>query len=160
MMFFAFLAVGAVLASLAAHLGIGALRPWTVRLRVSLAAALLFFGTDHLVTPERYIPMIEAFLPIPREIVLFTGICEIAGAIGLLIPRLVRITGWALALYFLSVYPANIFNAINGVSAPGLPTAQWYYWVRLLFQPPLIVLVLYATETFRLRRTSEKRTLA
>jgi uncharacterized membrane protein len=40
-----------------------------------------------------------------------------------------------LAIYFVCVFPANIKNAIEGLSVQGLPGANWYYWMRLLFQP-------------------------
>jgi uncharacterized membrane protein len=49
-----------------------------------------------------------------------------------------------LALYFVAVFPANIKNAIEGLSVEGLPEAAWYYWVRLPFQPLVIWWSLYA----------------
>lgn len=110
-------------------------------MRIGLAAGLVFFGVDHLLTPERYLPMIESFLPWPGRIVLFTGLCEIAGAIGLLVPRLRWIAGLMLAVYFVAVLPANINNALQameGLGVQGLPASPAYYWSRLLFQPVYI----------------------
>jgi uncharacterized membrane protein len=110
-----------------------------------MAAALIFFGVDHFLMPGRYLPMLPQFVPRPYEVVLFTGACEIAGAIGLLVPRLQRLAGIMLAIYFVAVFPANIRNAIGGLQVEGLPAATWYYWLRLLFQPLAIWWALYAS---------------
>lgn len=119
---------------------------WTSSMRWGLAAALIFFGMDHLLTPQRYLDMIPDFLPFHAEIVLFTGLCEIAGALGILLPRTRRLAGIMLAIYFVCVFPANIKNAVEGLAVDGLPTASWYYWVRLLFQPLAIWWALHAAE--------------
>jgi uncharacterized membrane protein len=81
--------------------------------------------------------------------VLFTGAAEVAGGLGLLVPRLRRLAGALLALYFVAVFPANIHNALNGLSVEGLPQAQWYYWVRLAFQPLAIWWALFSAELTR-----------
>lgn len=147
MLFFAFLAVGVVIAAIAGRVfNIAALSDWAARMRWSMSAALLFFGTDHLLTPERYIPMVPEILPQPDLIVLFTGLCEIAGAVGLLVPRTRRLAGVLLAVYFVCVFPANVRNAMEGLSVNGLPSAGWYYWVRLAFQPVAIWWALRASE--------------
>jgi uncharacterized membrane protein len=144
MLFFALIALVTLFAALAGRLGMPGLEDWRACMRWGLALALVFTGLDHLLTPERYLPMMPAFVPYPGEIVAFTGICELAGAVGLLIPRLRRLAGVMLAIYFVAVFPANIKNAIEGLSVEGLPGATWYYWVRLLFQPLVIWWSLYA----------------
>ncbi len=58
-----------------------------------------------------------------------------------------------LAIYFVCVFPANIKNAVEGVVVEGLPTASWYYWVRLLFQPLAFWWALRASEVIGPRRT-------
>lgn len=145
MVFFALIAVITILAGVASGLGVPGLVDWRARMRWGLSLALLFTGVDHLVTPARYLPMMPAFVPYPAEIVFLTGLCEIAGAIGLLVQRLRRLAGIMLAIYFVCVFPANIKNAIEGLSVEGLPAATWYYWVRLLFQPLVIWWALYAS---------------
>ena len=71
---------------------------------------------------------------------------EIAGGIGLLLPELRRLAGAMLALYFVAVFPANLHNALNGLAVEGLPQAQWYYWVRLAFQPCAVWWALYCAQ--------------
>ncbi len=111
-----------------------------------MAVALLLVGSDHLLNPQRYLPMMPDVLPYHLELVLFTGLCELAGAIGLLLPRWRRWAALALALYFVCVFPANIKNAVEGLDVEGLPAATWYYWLRLPLQPLIILWALYAGE--------------
>lgn len=79
--------------------------------------------------------MMPRFVPYRRAVVLFTGLREIAGSIGLLIPGLWLLAGVLLAIYFVCVFPANIKNAAVGLTVEGLPGNRWYYWLRLPFQP-------------------------
>lgn len=144
MMFLAFVAAIAALALLADRLGIASIPDWASRLRFGLAAALVFFGVDHFLSVGRYVPMIEGFVPFAEQVVLVTGTCEIAGAIGLLVPATRRLAGIMLAIYFVCVFPANIANALNGLAVDGLPSSGWYYWVRLAFQPLYVWLALVA----------------
>jgi uncharacterized membrane protein len=153
MLFFVFILTATLAARLIGYLGAPGMADWTSSMRWGMAAALVFFGMDHLLTPDRYLPMIPSVLPHPAEIVLLTGLCELAGAIGLLIPGTRRLAGIMLAIYFVCVFPANIKNAVEGVVVEGLPTASWYYWVRLLFQPIAIWWALRASEVVGPLRT-------
>ena len=146
MIFFAALMVLTLAAALASRAGVPGLPTWPARMRIALAAALWFFGTDHLFNIDRYLAMMPGFVPWPAETVVFTGLCEIAGGFGLLVPRVRRLAGIMLALYFVAVFPANIKNAIDGLSVDGLPSVSWYYWARLLFQPLAVWWALYAAE--------------
>lgn len=146
MLFIALLITLTLLAALADRLGAPGLAGWPARMRLGMAVALLLVGSDHLLTPQRYLPMLPDFLPYHLELVLFTGLCELAGAIGLLLPRWRRWAALALALYFVCVFPANIKNALDGLNVEGLPAATWYYWLRLPFQPLIVLWVLYAGE--------------
>ena len=84
-------------------------------------------------------------LPFPREIVIFTGACEVAGGIGLLVPRTRRLAGVMLALYALAVWPANIYHALWAVHVNGLPDSWWYHGPRLTFQLVFIWWPLWAS---------------
>ena len=153
MIFFALIGAITLLAALAGRLGIATLQDLRACMRWGLALALVFTGIDHLVTPQRYLAMMPGFVPFHEAVVFFTGLCELAGAIGLLIPKLRWLAGVMLAIYFVAVFPANIKNAVEGLSVEGLPTAQWYYWVRLLFQPLVIWWTLYSSGVIDWPRT-------
>ncbi|MCY1535708.1 hypothetical protein D9M68_711230 [compost metagenome] len=144
MLFIALLLLLTLLAALAARLGVPHLADWQARMRWAMALALLFVGIDHWLTPERYLAMMPDYLPYHLPLVLFTSLCELAGAIGLLLPRTRRLAALMLALYFVCVFPANLHNALQGLNVAGLPSASWYYWLRLPFQPLVILWALYA----------------
>jgi uncharacterized membrane protein len=65
------------------------------------------------------VAMVPPFVPNPEFMVTFTGICEILGAIGLLVPRTRRLAAVGLILLLLSVLPANIYAAQAGVTLRG-----------------------------------------
>jgi uncharacterized membrane protein len=158
MLFFALIVSITLFAALAARLGAPGLADWRACMRWGLSLALLYAGIDHIVTPDRYLPMMPRFVPHHAEIVFLTGLCELLGAVGLLAPRLRYLTGLMLAIYFVGVFPANIKNAIEGLSVAGLPTANWYYWARLPFQPLVIWWALYSSAVIdwpRRQRTAQ-----
>ncbi len=114
--------------------------------RLGLSALYLAAGIAHLTHPDSFLPIMPQIVPFPRGVILVTGICEIAGAIALHVPRLVRLAGIMLALYALCVWPANIKHALFAVEVAGLPTGWWYHGPRLALQPVLIWLALWATD--------------
>jgi len=123
-------------------------------MRWGMAIGLMFAGTDHLLKPRRYLPMMPDRVPYPRQVVFVTGLCEIFGALGLLLPMTRLAAGYSLAVYFVCVFPANIKNAVRGLSVDGLPSARWYYWLRLPFQPVAIWWALFAAGAIAWPRTS------
>lgn len=149
MLFVALLVLFTLVAALPHRLGLHVLPSWPARMRVALSAALLLIGLDHWLTPTRYLAMMPPYLPLHEPLVLFTGACEVAGAMGLLWPRTRGLAGIMLAIYFVCVFPANLHNALHGLNTQGLPSAGWYYWARLPFQPLIILWTLYAAELLR-----------
>lgn len=113
-------------------------------MRWLMAAFYLAAGLLHLARPDSFLPIVPGWVPAPREVILLTGLAEIAGAIGLLVPRLRRAAGIGLALYALCVFPANIKHAFQGVALEALPSSWWYHGPRLALQPVLIWWALYA----------------
>lgn len=114
------------------------------RLRLALAALYGLVGAVHLASPDTLMPIMPAFVPEPRLVILATGACEVAGALALLHPRLRRAAGIGLALYALCVWPANLKQAVEGIVLPPLPDSWWYHGPRLAFQPVLIWAGLFA----------------
>jgi uncharacterized membrane protein len=85
-------------------------------------------------------------VPFAPTVILFTGVAEIAGAVGLILPRLRRAAGIGLALYAVLVFPANIQHAIMdlGLADPDLGWA--YHGPRLVFQPVIVWWALWVGE--------------
>ncbi|QTD56728.1 DoxX family protein [Parasphingorhabdus cellanae] len=111
--------------------------------RLLLAVFYLLAGIAHIRSPGGFLAITPDWVPFPEQVVFLTGVAEIAGAIGLLIPptlvpHIRYAAGIGLALYALCVFPANINHAINNIAVGG-ETASWaYHGPRLLFQPVFI----------------------
>ena len=113
-------------------------------LRWGLAGIYLAAGVLHLTKADGFAAIVPPVVPFPKAVVLFTGACELMGAVGLLLPLTRRLAGIMLALYALCVWPANIYEAFWHVPAPPLPDSWWYHAPRLAFQPVMIWWALYA----------------
>ena len=74
---------------------------------------------------------------------MISGVAEILGGIGLLIPRTRRVAGYGLALLLVAVFPANLYMAVAHVTFPGVLGNRWLQWLRLPLQVPLIWLALH-----------------
>ena len=114
--------------------------------RAILAIAFFAVGIVHLRSPDGFVAITPDWVPYPRDVILATGICEIAGAIALFVPRVRWWAGVMLALYALCVFPANIKHAVEGVAIGGVVLGPWYHVPRLLFQPVIIWWALWAGE--------------
>ena len=111
-----------------------------------LAPVYLVAGTFHLCTPDTFLLITPDWVPFQRQVILGTGLCEIAGAIALLSRRLRRAAGIALALYAVCVFPANIKHFVDGAPAGGVQLGWWYHLPRLAFQPIVVWWALFAGE--------------
>ena len=117
-------------------------------LRWLLAAAFAGMGVAHFVpsfarTMAAMIPPVlrRPGLPSPRALVLFTGVCELAGGIGLLVPAVRLAAGFALIVFLVAVVPANAHAArhperFGRVAVP--------FWPRFAGQLVLVGLVALA----------------
>lgn len=92
------------------------------------------------------VQMIPPFVPARETIVYLTGVLEIAGAIGLLIPQLQRITGYALIALLLGVLPANIYAALNYTGMGSHAKGPSYLWLRVPLQVLFIAWTWYFTQ--------------
>jgi uncharacterized membrane protein len=114
------------------------------RMRWGMALLYIGFGVAHIAIPDRFLPIMPPMIPLPKQVVILTGVCEIAGAIGLLQPAFRRWAGIALALYAVCVFPANIYHALAHIDVPGLPDSWWYHGPRLLLQPVFVWWALFS----------------
>jgi uncharacterized membrane protein len=88
----------------------------------------------HVLWPTPFLRITPDWVPWPRATILVTGLCEIAGATGLAIPRTRRLAGVMLALYAVCVYPVNILHAVHDLST-GTGLGWTYHYPRLFAQP-------------------------
>ena len=106
--------------------------------RVLLAVFFVVAGVMHFVLPETYAKVMPPWLGWHAALVAISGACEIAGGIGVLVPRLRRAAGWGLILLSIAVLPANVQMLLDGLDAgrPGWQIASLV--VRLPLQALLI----------------------
>jgi uncharacterized membrane protein len=103
----------------------------------------LVAGILHLLSPGGFLAITPHWVPFPEIIVAFTGVAEIAGAVGLMIPQTRKWAAIGLALYALCVWPANFNHALNSIAFDGNTLSWWYHGPRLAFQPVLIWLAFW-----------------
>jgi uncharacterized membrane protein len=99
-----------------------------------MVAFMIVSGIGHFAVTASYVAMVPAALPWPRLLVYVSGVAELAGGIGLLIPSLRRAAAIGIILLLVAVFPANINMAINHISPPGMQISPFALWARLPFQ--------------------------
>jgi uncharacterized membrane protein len=112
-------------------------------------------GVIHVINPAPFLTIMPTWVPAPHAVVLWTGVAEIMGAIGLAQPfskPLRQAAGWGLALYALCVWPANINHLLIDLAKPGGGLGMGYHVPRMFAQPAIIWLALWVGECLPLRR--------
>lgn len=115
-------------------------------LLVIAAIAYVAGGTMHFLRPEFYLKMMPPYVPWHEAMVQISGLCEILGGVGLLIPRTRRMAAWGLVALLIAVFPANLYMATNPVEAGAATIAPAIRWGRLPFQPLFIGWVLWCSK--------------
>lgn len=108
-----------------------------VALRNLVGVVMIVAGVFHFVAPEAYLQIMPDYLPWHLELVYISGVFEIAGGVGLFVPKLRPLAGWGIILLLLAVWPANIYQATEGIGEISPIVA----WVRVVLQPFLMWLV-------------------
>jgi uncharacterized membrane protein len=93
-------------------------------------------GVAHFAATRMYMGIVPDYLPAKRELVLISGVAEIAGGLGVMVPATRRVAGWGLIVLLVAVMPANIWMAQHPERYPGIPV--WALLLRLPLQLPLI----------------------
>ena len=113
---------------------------WRDSTLCALTVMFCFTGISHFGSTRAEIEkMVPPWVPSPRRIVMWTGILEILGAVGILIPETRFVAGIGLIAFLVVVFPANIHAARTGATLAGKPPTS--LWVRTPLQAFLIILV-------------------
>jgi uncharacterized membrane protein len=110
---------------------------------IALVVLALFFtaaGINHFVHPGVYVRAVPPWLPVPALLVQISGICEIVGGIGVLLPNARRVSGAGLIALLVTVFPANVQMAQHPELYADIATASAFY-IRLPLQLVLIAWV-------------------
>jgi uncharacterized membrane protein len=106
-----------------------------------LAAFFIAAGLNHFRDAGLYRAMMPAWLPWHEALVQTSGIAEIVGGLGVLVPVVRPVAGWCLIVLLVAVFPANLNLALHPLALSGLAVPGWALWARLPLQAVLIAWV-------------------
>jgi uncharacterized membrane protein len=124
--------------------------------RAGLAFVFLWFAIGavaHFTATRLEISIVPPYIPWPRAAVWASGVGELLGAAGLLLPSTRRIAGWGLFFLTLAVTPANIYM-LQRPDLFGIPS--WVLVARLPLQVALLALILWSTRAGAARETGNE----
>ncbi|WP_230981411.1 DoxX family protein [Echinicola salinicaeni] len=109
--------------------------------RIALSIMLVFTAMGHFMFSVGMSKMLPGFIPAKEAVIYFTGLIEIATAVGIHFNRFRKLTGILLIVFFIMILPANIKASLENLNyqtgnydGPGLS----YLWFRIPFQLLLI----------------------
>ena len=92
-------------------------------------------------------------MPAPDAVVYVSGVVEIVLGIALMVSRRrLPVVGWIVAIFFVVIFPGNIWQYVEGRDAFGLDSDAARA-MRLIFQPLLVVWALWCTGAWTWART-------
>ncbi len=117
--------------------------------RVLLLLAAIFYvsaGVLHFTRTEMYLKLMPPYIPWHLAMVRMSGVSEILGGLGILIPATRRMAAWGLVALLIAVFPANVYMATNPVEAGAAGLSAAVRWGRLPLQLVLIAWVLWSSK--------------
>lgn len=116
--------------------------------RASMAVMLIVTGVSHFTSTQQMVDTMPDFIPAKRELVYFTGVCELAAVVGLLWNKTARLASILLIVFFVLVLPANIAGSLKSVQFGGMEYGPLY----LLFRIPLQIFFIWWVWYFGLKK--------
>lgn len=132
--------------------------------RILLGVFMTLAGIGHLTFQrEEFLAQVPRWLPNNIEfmdfIVLSSGLVEITLGLAMIFMLKHKVkVGIALAIFFVLIFPGNISQYTNEISAFGLDTNQKRF-IRLFFQPVLIFWALWSTDALKFLINKSKKQL-
>jgi len=100
---------------------------------ILLSVFFTYAGIDHLISPDFYVSIMPPWIPAHLELVYLSGVFEVMGGVGVLIPRFRAFAGAGLVALLIAVYPANLHMAFNPHLFPDIPVVALYIRLALQF---------------------------
>ena len=94
----------------------------------------VFAGVMHFVIPRQYEAIVPDYLPAHKELVVWSGVAEIAGGLGVMHPRTRRLASWWSIATLVAVFPANLHMALNPDRYKNVPGGRNALYARLPVQ--------------------------
>jgi len=124
--------------------------------RILLALFMIIAGFSHLTFNRiEFQAQVPDWVPLSKDlVVILSGIVEIILGLGLAFWKNQRVRfGWALALFFILIFPGNIAQYLDGKDAFGALDSDRARLIRLFFQPVLIIWALWSSGGWKAWRT-------
>ncbi len=123
-----------------------------------LATFLAVAGIGHFRNADEFLAQVPPWMPAATAVVAISGVVELAMALALVaLPRWRVQVGWFVAAFFIIVFPGNISQFLTQTDAFGLDSDVARF-VRLLFQPVLVIWALWCTGAWRALRERRRHT--
>lgn len=104
--------------------------------RIFAGPGMLIAGINHFVNPRVYRPLMPDYLPKHHELILASGVAEIAAGAGSMIPATRRQAGLLSIATLIAVFPANLWIVQHPERVPKIP--RWAAIARLPLQAWMI----------------------
>lgn len=135
-------------------------------MRITLGLLMTLAGIGHLTFQrQEFLAQVPSWLPqnagFMDFVVLSSGVIEIAlGLAMIFFAKQKVVVGLLLALFYVLIFPGNISQYVNDISAFGLDT-QHKRLIRLFFQPVLVMWALWATGALKylIQQIKEKESM-
>jgi uncharacterized membrane protein len=121
--------------------------------RASMAVMLIATGVSHFTNTDDLVAIMPDIVPAKRELVYFTGICELFAVPGLLWTKTAKLTSVFLLIFFVLILPANIAGSLKQVQFGGMEYGPLY----LLFRVPLQILFIWWVWYFGFRASTREQ---
>lgn len=128
--------------------------------RILLALFMVFAGFSHLTFNRvEFQAQVPEWLPMSKDlVVILSGIVEMILGLGLLFWKKQRVNfGWALAIFYVLIFPGNISQYVEGKDFASLDT-DTARLIRLFFQPVLIAWALWSSGAWKAWRSRKTNT--
>jgi uncharacterized membrane protein len=113
--------------------------------RIGVALLFAFTGVGHFLKQDEMMEMLPLWVPARRAVVYASGIFELLGAIGVLIPASAHVVGIALCIFLVAATPLNIYAAFKKRGFSSASAGPAYLLARLPFQAFLFVWIYSCT---------------
>ena len=105
-----------------------------------LAIFMIAAGIMHFVNPAFFLKIMPPYLPLHKELVLVSGVCEVLLGVLLLLPKCSHLAAWGIIALLIAVFPANLYVFQHQDILPAPPLIHrlrlplqgvfilWAYW--------------------------------
>jgi uncharacterized membrane protein len=127
--------------------------------RILLALFMIYAGFSHLTFNRvEFQAQVPDWVPMSKDlVVILSGVVEMVLGLALLFWKNQRTRiGWALAIFFILIFPGNLAQYLDGKDAFGALDSDRARLIRLFFQPVLIAWALWSSGAWKAWRNLKK----